>query len=267
MSEIGKSLVFADNDRLLREAIGDFLRGKGFAVRLAEDGLEALDMVRHAPPDFLVLDIVMPKVSGARVCRLIREDPDLRGIPIVAFTALSAHDFRWFPELSPDAYVAKGPLAVACDNLLRALVGIGKLRAGPVSDAILGYRHFEPHPLVREIFEERQRLLDLLDAVGRGVVELDADGRILRATADACKLLGRRELDLIGERFVGLSAPQDREPLQGLLDAAAKGAEARRGRLHVRLNGYQISLLVTGIGSPGRTPGIAVTFEAEAPPV
>jgi len=264
MHQEGKSILFADNDRLLREAVGDFLRSKGFAVRLAADGLEALDMVRQAAPDFLVLDIVMPKLSGARVCRLIREDPDLHGIPVIAFTALSAHDFRWFPELSPDAYVAKGPLAIACENLLQAIAQIGKLRAGPVSDAILGYRHFEPHPLVREIFEERQRLLDLLDAVGRGVVELDVDGRILRATPDACTLLGRRELDLIGEHFVALSAPQDREPLQGLLDEAGKAAEGRSLRLHVTLNGHQISLLATGMRSPGHCPGLAVTFEAEA---
>jgi two-component system, cell cycle response regulator DivK len=265
MSETGQSVLFADNDRLLREAIGDFLRAKGFEVRLAADGLEALDMVRQSVPDFLVLDIVMPKISGARVCRLIRENPDLRGIPIIAFTALSAHDFRWFPELSPDAYVAKGPLPVACENLLRALADIRKLRAGPISDAILGYRHFEPHPLVREIFEERQRLLDLLDAVGRGVVELDAEGRILRATPDACKLLDRRELDLIGERFVGLWAPQDHEPLQGLVDEAGKTPEARTFRLRVTLNGREVRLLVTGMRGAGRPPGLAVTFEAEAP--
>ena len=50
-----KSVLFADNDLLLLEAVGDFLRASGFEVHLAQDGLQALEICRKEKPDFVNL--------------------------------------------------------------------------------------------------------------------------------------------------------------------------------------------------------------------
>jgi PAS domain S-box-containing protein len=259
---MGRSLVVADNDRLLREAVAEFFAGRGFEVCTAADGLETLDAVRRVQPDCVILDIVMPKISGARVCRLIRGDAELRPTPIIAFSSLSVQDFRWFPELSPDAYVAKGPLPVACEHLLHAIERIRSFRAGPVSDALLGVGDVPPHPLVREVLEERHRLLELLDAIG-GIVELDLDGRILRASAEACRVLGGRELDLIGYTLAATCAPADREALRTVMEEAIAAPGPPRRSLAVRLADRDVRLGLVGIGK-GETAGLAVTFAAGA---
>ena len=102
------TVVFADNDPIVLEAITELLRTKGYEVHPTQDGLETLQAIRRIHPSYVILDIVMPKIDGSRVCWLVRQDPQLRHTPIIAFSALSPEQIRRFPELSADAYVAKG---------------------------------------------------------------------------------------------------------------------------------------------------------------
>ena len=55
----------------------------------ARDGLEALKIVARTPPDLILLDVMMPKMSGFEVCRRIKNDPKNSGIPIIMVTALN----------------------------------------------------------------------------------------------------------------------------------------------------------------------------------
>jgi len=87
-----RRILIADNDRFTVEAVGDLLREAGFGVRKAYDGLEALQAIRREPPDVLILDLIMPKVDGARLCRYLREDPRLKHIPVIVFSGLAARD-------------------------------------------------------------------------------------------------------------------------------------------------------------------------------
>ena len=80
-----KSILLADDDRFFLEAVGGYLQEQGYKVRRARDGLEALKAVREEAPDFIILDLIMPKVDGGRVCRYVREDPQLQHTPIVVF--------------------------------------------------------------------------------------------------------------------------------------------------------------------------------------
>jgi two-component system response regulator MprA len=64
----GARLLVADNDPFFRELLRDVLEGEGYAVRVARDGLEALDLLHAEPPDAVILDLIMPKIDGARFC-------------------------------------------------------------------------------------------------------------------------------------------------------------------------------------------------------
>jgi CheY-like chemotaxis protein len=82
-----KILVVDDSPELLG-LIGQRLRERGFEVATAEDGESALESARRAPPDLVLLDVVMPKKSGWEVARAIKLDPALRRIKIIIMTAL-----------------------------------------------------------------------------------------------------------------------------------------------------------------------------------
>jgi class 3 adenylate cyclase len=83
----GRILVVDDTPVNLK-LLGDLLTAKGYAVTTASSGAEALDKIGTAAPDIVLLDVMMPGMSGYDVCRKIRENPATAMLPVVMVTAL-----------------------------------------------------------------------------------------------------------------------------------------------------------------------------------
>jgi len=79
----GKRILLVEDDRFLQRACGIAMRRRGFTVALANNGLEALEAVRREVPDLILLDMLMPKLSGVETLRALRADPALRDIPVL----------------------------------------------------------------------------------------------------------------------------------------------------------------------------------------
>jgi putative two-component system response regulator len=77
-----------------RELLDGLLEGRGYDVRQARDGGEALAIMRDREPDVVLLDIDMPVMDGITVCRAIKTDPVTRLVPVVLITAATDHDTR-----------------------------------------------------------------------------------------------------------------------------------------------------------------------------
>ena len=259
-----KSVLFADNDVLLLEAVGDFLRASGFQVFLAQDGLEGLEICRKEKPNFVILDIVMPRIDGARLCWFIRQDPKLRDTPIIVFSSLSGQDFRNFPQLSGDAYVAKGPLPIACEHIIQAirkLDGEGR-QASADESGIIGYNHVRPRKMIQEMLDERRHYANVLRSLGAGVLELDPTGRIAMANPGACKVLKAKEVQLVGESLTSFISLQDRKALQDLFAEFAKATEPQRCRINVQLGDGSAPLQVCAIMEGKACESILVIIES-----
>ncbi|MDP4115275.1 MAG: hybrid sensor histidine kinase/response regulator, partial [Bacteroidota bacterium] len=65
------------------------LERNGYNVRVARDGKSALEMIRGAKPDLLISDIIMPQMDGYTLCNIIKQDPDLKDLPVMLLTTLS----------------------------------------------------------------------------------------------------------------------------------------------------------------------------------
>ncbi|OGK95504.1 MAG: guanylate cyclase [Candidatus Rokubacteria bacterium RIFCSPHIGHO2_02_FULL_73_26] len=87
MTEPGKLLVVDDTPQNVK-LLADLLTVKGYAVVTARSGREALEQVARARPDLVLLDVVMPEMSGYEVCRAIRANPATAALPVVMVTAL-----------------------------------------------------------------------------------------------------------------------------------------------------------------------------------
>ncbi|NLF03339.1 MAG: response regulator [Anaerolineales bacterium] len=81
------SILVVEDERDIRELIGYTLRFAGYDVVLAADGPEALGIVASKHLDLIVLDVRMPKMTGYEVCRLLKESPDTKHIPVVFLSA------------------------------------------------------------------------------------------------------------------------------------------------------------------------------------
>lgn len=82
-----KRILLADDERLLHTVLGDVLEGHGYAVLHAMDGAEALQVAREHRPDVILMDIMMPVMTGTEALDRLREGDDTRSIPVVAITA------------------------------------------------------------------------------------------------------------------------------------------------------------------------------------
>lgn len=259
-----KTVVFADNDVLLVEAIGELLRDKGFEVHVARDGLEALLAIRKIKPDYVILDIVMPRIDGSRVCWFVRQDPALRDTPIIAFSGLSPLDIRRFPELSADAYVAKGPLAIVASNILGAIKYLEEKGRGDFSGGIFGYEGFRPRKLINEMLFWKRHWETLIRMFGYGVLALDPAGRILMANAVACELLGDKEVRLVGTALPALCHAHDRNAVQESLERLSKTRLPEVDQVVIHLGNDEVEMRFTSIVENGECVGILCTMTPTA---
>ena len=81
-------ILVADDNPQGAELIEAYLDGTGWDVRLSADGGDTLQQVRDWHPDVILLDIMMPKLSGFEVCKRLRADPATKDLPILMITAL-----------------------------------------------------------------------------------------------------------------------------------------------------------------------------------
>jgi two-component system cell cycle response regulator len=85
------------------------LQRLGFEVVLARDGIEAIEMVYKERPDLIVSDVVMPKLNGYQVCRLLKDDRFTAGIPVILLTSLDEkQDMFWGLKSGADKFITKG---------------------------------------------------------------------------------------------------------------------------------------------------------------
>ncbi len=105
-------LIVEDND-LNMKLFRDLLQAHGYRTLHARDGMEVLGLVRQHRPDLIIMDIQLPEVSGLEVTRWLKEDADLRSIPVVAITAFAMKgDEEKIRAGGCEAYMAK-PISVA----------------------------------------------------------------------------------------------------------------------------------------------------------
>ncbi len=100
-----ETILLADDDEMIVDALGYQLRQEGYNVLEAFDGEEALRLVRSANPDLVLLDVMMPKRQGWEVCREIRREST---VPILMLTARGEEMDRVLGlELGADDYIVK----------------------------------------------------------------------------------------------------------------------------------------------------------------
>jgi CheY-like chemotaxis protein len=117
-----KILLVEDNE-MNRDMLSRRLQRKGYAVVMAHDGEEGLELARSESPDLILMDISLPKMDGWQVTKFLKSNPETKGIPVIALTAhaLSTDRQKAF-EIGCDDYDTKpvefGRLSEKIEHLL-----------------------------------------------------------------------------------------------------------------------------------------------------
>ena len=103
-----KVVLCIEDNFLNRRLVRKILASRGYKVLEAEDGLKGWEMVRTLQPPLVLMDINLPKMDGEEITKLIKADPELRDIPVIALTASAMRgDRERFLAVGCDDYLSK----------------------------------------------------------------------------------------------------------------------------------------------------------------
>jgi len=106
-----KKILIVDDDMTLRELYEERIKAEGFMILSASDGEEAIEKATKDKPDLILLDIMMPKINGIDVMKMLREKAETKDIPIIILTALIQEIDKIKGMMSPaDAYLVKSEI-------------------------------------------------------------------------------------------------------------------------------------------------------------
>jgi diguanylate cyclase (GGDEF)-like protein len=163
-------VLVAEDDRLMRQTVTKTLTDHGLRVEAVEDGQQALDRVRKGGISLVILDIIMPKLSGIECCRIIKSVAEERILPVLLLTSKTDIESRIEGlRIGADDYVGKPfderELLARVDNLLRVkkahdemLESKKRLEQLAIQDELTGvYNYRYMHTRLLEEFKRAQR--------------------------------------------------------------------------------------------------------------
>ncbi len=101
-------VLIVDDEQNIVISLEFMMKREGYEVSIAQDGQEAIEMIRAEMPDLVLLDVMMPKKSGFEVCQEVRADPGLRSVRILMLTAKGREtEVAKGLAVGADAYITK----------------------------------------------------------------------------------------------------------------------------------------------------------------
>ncbi len=131
-------ILLVEDSKFLRQAMARALARAGYDMSLAADGEEALLMASEKHPDLILLDMMLPKMSGLRVLKALKKEPATEAIPVVVLTGLSQANFERLRSDGAFGFLAKTDLALdqgekdlldAVRKIVRELPGASRAQA------------------------------------------------------------------------------------------------------------------------------------------
>jgi two-component system, cell cycle sensor histidine kinase and response regulator CckA len=182
-------VLIVDDERHNRQLLEVMLASEGFIFTTAASGQEALDLVARAPPDIILLDVMMPGMSGYQVAERIKADAATQPIPIIMITALGDHDAMMM-GLAAGAGdfltkpVNRAELCLRIKNLVRLKAfGDDQHKYSQMLEGEVGWR-------TADLVESERLYRSTFDAAPVGIVHVGLDGEWLSANQGLCELLG-----------------------------------------------------------------------------
>ena len=131
-------ILIADDNQQNRELLEAYLADEGHEIRMAIDGRDTLDKMSEDLPDLVLLDIMMPRLSGYEVCQQIKQDKAMRDVPVLMVTALKEMgDIEKAVAAGADDFLTKPVHRLELTTGVRSLLLVRHLSTG--RDRLLAY--------------------------------------------------------------------------------------------------------------------------------
>jgi len=224
-----KTVLLVDNHPVLLTYVAGLLEKHNYRVKTAEDGLIALDVLRDIHPDVIFVDLIMPNIDGASLCRILRNMPQLDKVPIFVLSAIAAEEAINIQSLGVNACIAKGPLPEMTENILSALEMSEGLSGSDGEMPAFGLENLYPRGITEELLVMKRRFEIMLESISDGILEINKDGRVVFANSAALNYFSLTLEQILGRNFKGLFTEGNQAIISDILSGNGALLRAPKG--------------------------------------
>lgn len=222
---VALKILVVENNPTVAKLLVYFFEQAGCEVETVVDGLEALVKLDGWLPDILVTDIIMPKISGDQLCRIIRSDKKLKHLFVVIYSSILLEDRNQILDLDADIYVAKGSSQKYKEQVEKILqqYNSGERR----NTTILGTEKLHIREVTAELLLARRHAQTIFDNIADAVFELNIYGQIIQANKAAHKLFQSDLKTLLSTNFLDYVEGPYNEEITAWLEQLSSGGSER----------------------------------------
>ena len=239
-----KQILLIDDDRVFLKYLTKQLETAGHTVTTVEDGVSALNVLTGFTPDIIFLDLILPKIDGDKLCRIIRKMEHLKNCHLVVISAVVAEMSSDVSEIGADAFIAKGPFASVMKHVMAAVDESGRLAATPADNKpkqVLGLEHVSPRQMTRELLSRNRHLKATLESMEEGILEI-IENMVVYANSAAVGLIGKPLENILAVSPEELFDVDERQRVIDLIDSAdSQMVEIGEAR-PIELNNRQVTV-------------------------
>ncbi|MGW8188458.1 MAG: ATP-binding protein, partial [Desulfobacterales bacterium] len=240
-----------DDDRVFLKYLTRQLETAGHDVVTAVDGISALNLLTDITPDVIFIDLILPKIDGDKLCRVIRKMDHLDNCHLVVISAVVAEMGSNFDDIGADSYIAKGPFATVAEHVMAVLEASTASRQPDKSKKILGLEYISPRQLTRELLSRNQHLKTILESMEEGILEI-VEGVVVYANSAAVRFFGLPLEKILAANPINLFDVKERLRVAGLLsEVDAKMVEIGENR-PIEQGGRQVTVKSFRVGSDSK---------------
>ena len=253
-----REILLIDNDALILEFVADLLPQDQYVAITAKDGLSALEILKTHTPHVIFVDMVMPNISGTKLCRIIQGMERLRNTYVVILSGTVAEENIDFAEIGVDACIAKGPLSEMAENILFVLENPDIAASKCASGEIIGAKHNYARAITEELLGVKKHFETILDAMSDGIMEVASSGEIIFVNTKAVSLLGIPEEKMLGRRISDILPGNDSTEIEKCLNKMPAAPTPSFRGSPINLNNHTISLSILPVIHEGLSTSIII---------
>ncbi len=212
-----EKILVVENNKVFLRLFRNYLEGKGYEVVTAEDGLEALEVLEYFRPRIIFVDLVMPRINGEKLCRILRGMPALAQVALVVVSAIAAEGEVDCAVFGADACIAKGAFKVMQAHIDTVLAHVATGQLAELRGKVFGVEGITQRQITRELIAVGRHFEVTLDHMTDGFIELTREGAILSVNRAASVMFGLAEEQLLASSFPRLFPEANRRRIMAVV--------------------------------------------------
>ncbi|MHB1183212.1 MAG: hybrid sensor histidine kinase/response regulator [Desulfobulbia bacterium] len=260
---MNEKILVVDNQPLMLRLMSNFLGKKGYEVKTAPDSMTALAVLADFVPDVMFVDMVMPHISGDKLCRIVRSMPALKNVCIIILSAIAAEENIDCASFGANACIAKGPFRDIEQHISRLLAARNN-KEDLLSSGIVGLESIYQREITKELLSSRKHFEVVLGNISEGIVECTDEGRIVYVNAAGAAILGAREEKILAADFFNFFAESMRQEVAHAFAGLGEHPIALGEETVLLLKGRRVALIVLPIVDAGQRTAIVIIQDITA---